>query len=222
MKKIISYSLWGQDPKYVKGAVENIKTQKKFYPDWVCRFYVHDSVPVGTKEILLKGGAEVVEKLDVLDHTYSREGINLGWFWRFEALNDPEMERMIVRDADSRLSQREMICVNNWIKSGKNFHIIRDHRMHGVRILAGTWGATKAFAESIDYNSLYEKFVKENPTNNAVHGGYDQFFLSTVFYPLIRDDVYIHDDHHFFKDEKVSPIPHIKIRDDFIGKDIGV
>jgi len=31
MKKIISYSLWGDHPKYLFGAVENINTQKQLF-----------------------------------------------------------------------------------------------------------------------------------------------------------------------------------------------
>jgi len=38
MKKVISYSIWGDNPKYATGAI-------KIYPDWICRFYVGQSVP---------------------------------------------------------------------------------------------------------------------------------------------------------------------------------
>ena len=45
MKKIISFSLWGQNPFYFKGAIENAKLQPEIYPGWTCRFYVDDTVP---------------------------------------------------------------------------------------------------------------------------------------------------------------------------------
>ena len=32
-KKIISFSLWGDRPKYVQGALENLALQKIHYPD---------------------------------------------------------------------------------------------------------------------------------------------------------------------------------------------
>ena len=32
-KKIISFSLWGDKPKYVHGAIENLALQKIHYPD---------------------------------------------------------------------------------------------------------------------------------------------------------------------------------------------
>ncbi len=45
MKKIISFSLWGDNPKYTIGAIENAKLAKTIYPDWICRFYVGNSTP---------------------------------------------------------------------------------------------------------------------------------------------------------------------------------
>jgi len=218
MKKIISFSLWGDNPLYVKGAYENIKLQRQFYKDWICRFYIHDSVPEDTKQLLIDEGAEVVEKHEDL----KKYAFNIGWFWRFEVLDDTDVQRFIVRDIDSRISQRELNCVIDWQKSKLPFHIIRDHRMHGVRLIAGMWGATKDFSDTIDYEKLRDEFFKHNPENNPVHGGYDQFFLSTVIYPLVKKNSCIHDDYHFFKDEIVRHIPHLKSKDDFIGKPVEV
>ena len=42
MKKVISYSLWGSDPKYTIGAIRNAEIASSIYPDWVCRFYVNN------------------------------------------------------------------------------------------------------------------------------------------------------------------------------------
>ena len=39
MKKIISFSLWGNNKGYYDGAVKNILLAQKIYPDWICRFY---------------------------------------------------------------------------------------------------------------------------------------------------------------------------------------
>jgi len=37
MKKIISFSLWGDNPIYTQGAIRNAELAKEVYPDWVCR-----------------------------------------------------------------------------------------------------------------------------------------------------------------------------------------
>ena len=37
--KLITFSLWGQDPKYLVGAIRNAELASEIYPDWICRFY---------------------------------------------------------------------------------------------------------------------------------------------------------------------------------------
>ena len=157
MKKIISFSLWGDNAKYLNGAHENIKLQKKLFQTWICRFYVHDSVP-RTFVSHLKDLAEVVEKTGDLGGNMDAPGM----FWRFEVIKDPDVERFIVRDVDSRISQRDKNAVTDWIYSGKNFHIIRDHRFHSTRIMGGMWGATREIAEKIDYDRLLDEFEHIN------------------------------------------------------------
>jgi len=34
MKKIISFSLWGDNPVYTQGAIRNAELAKEIYPDW--------------------------------------------------------------------------------------------------------------------------------------------------------------------------------------------
>jgi hypothetical protein len=43
--KVISFSLYGDNPKYTIGAIKNSKLREKFYPDWQMRVYHNDSVP---------------------------------------------------------------------------------------------------------------------------------------------------------------------------------
>ena len=45
MKKIISFSLWGDNPKYTIGALKNANLALTIYPEWICRYYVAKSVP---------------------------------------------------------------------------------------------------------------------------------------------------------------------------------
>ena len=54
MKKVISFSLWGNDRKYTIGAIENAKLAKEHYPGWTCRYYIGKSVPEDITEQLKK------------------------------------------------------------------------------------------------------------------------------------------------------------------------
>jgi hypothetical protein len=216
MKKIISFSLWGDNPKYLVGALENIKTQKEFFINWKCRFYVHASVNSSWIDKLYKEEAEVIlinENIDD-EEAYATNKIHKGWFWRFEVLSDNTIDYVIVRDADSRLTLRDLNCVRDWIASKKEFHIIRDHVMHGVPICAGMWGATKNFISRIDYKSIRDGF---NLQHNPKYGGYDQFFLARCIYPLVKYTACIHDDWDRYR-EGARKIPHFRVNNEFIGE----
>ena len=43
--KLITFSLFGDNPLYCVGAVENARLAKEIYPDWKARFYVAQDVP---------------------------------------------------------------------------------------------------------------------------------------------------------------------------------
>ncbi len=211
MKKIISFSLWGNNRKYLIGALENMKCQSELFPDWICRFYCHTDVDKSWLLDLSERGAEVIIKYEnpVVRHMHAP-----GMFWRFEVLKDKEIERCLVRDTDGRLTQREKNCVIDWEKSGREFHIIRDHVMHSTRIMGGVWGATNALISRINYDELLDSFSRMTYVNMYAT---DQEFLARVIYPLIKDNVCIHDDWYRFPDEKPCKIPHVRVGNEYIG-----
>ena len=45
MKKIISFCLWGDNPKYTIGAIKNADLALDIYPEWTCRYYIGKSTP---------------------------------------------------------------------------------------------------------------------------------------------------------------------------------
>ena len=74
-----------------------------------------------------------------------------------------DVDVMISRDTDSRVSHREMIAVNKWLESDKGFHIMRDHPWHTTKILGGMWGCRKwSLSEEIQEKMMsYEGGLKE-------------------------------------------------------------
>lgn len=215
MKKIISYSLWGDNPKYIQGALENIKGQKEFYPDWICRFYTHMAIPEDFISELKKEGAEVIIRNDIpfLEHMNAP-----GMFWRFEVLKDPDVEKFMIRDADGRLTQREKNCVTDWEKSSSSFHIIRDNLYHATKIMGGMWGATKEFADNINYDELLNLFHTSSYKNIYAT---DQEFLAHMIYPLVKDTACIHDDWDRYG-EGARKVPHFRIGKEYIGEPIEI
>ena len=68
MKKIISFSLYGNNPMYNLGCIENAKLKKEILKDWVMRVYYNNSVPQETiteleKQALLQALALLVVQM---------------------------------------------------------------------------------------------------------------------------------------------------------------
>ena len=105
--KYVSFSLWGNDnPLYTEGAVINSKQIEEFYPGWKGIFYYDESVPKTFIEQIEENGSITV----------NMEGKPFGPFWRFLAADIEDCEYAIFRDCDSRLTNREVYAVNEWIE----------------------------------------------------------------------------------------------------------
>lgn len=198
MLKVISYSLWGSNPKYTVGAIRNAELAKIIYPDWKCKFFVASSVP-----------KDIVDQLSLFDNVIVEYKLNPGdWgsmFWRFDTSYDQSINISIFRDTDSRLSWREKYAVDQWLISDKTFHIMRDHPHHGFPILGGMWG----------YKNNAQYPMKELLTSFDVQNKYgtDYEFFIQKLYPIIGNDKVTHDP--FF--ERI-PFPTARIDKQFVGE----
>lgn len=98
--KIISFSLWGDDKLYCQGALENVELARQCYPDWTCRFYVDPSCPVIQKLIDLGAQVRIVNEnmksIDRQDDAWHRDPNHQGMLWRFFAIDDPEVDIVIL------------------------------------------------------------------------------------------------------------------------------
>lgn len=177
MKKIVSYSLYNNRPKDVINAIINCLLLPKIYPDWVGRFYIDDTLPPCIEKLLRS--FDYIEVV-VMPHHRGSEAM----LWRFLPASEYGTV-MISRDADSWLSVREKVCVDQWLASNKNFHIIRDHCYHSQKIMGGMWGIRNYIIP--DMAQGVEEFCKT--------GTYDQGFLADKIYPNITHDLMVHYGH---------------------------
>jgi hypothetical protein len=204
---IISFSLWGNNPKYTIGAIENAKLAQEIYPGWLCYYFVDSNVPQNIIDELSKFEHVVV---NIIEGTNASNGHNnhTAAFWRFLAL-DSEADIVLIRDTDSRPSQREKTLVNQFIFSNKLIHSIKDHPGHlGDKIMAGMWGAKKGAIPNME-DRINDFLVRTLP--HEMIYGIDQRFLG-----LIYDEFYSQIlEHNPFQSETFN-VPRIKF--DFIGQ----
>ena len=132
--KVISFSLYGDNPIYTIGCIKNAILKETLFPEWEMWVYYNNTVP---EDILFK-----LKELNVnLINTNEFNGF-FGSLWRFRPMNNKNVEFFISRDCDSRLSERDKVAVDEWIDSGKSFHILREHPIgHYWPMNAGMWGA---------------------------------------------------------------------------------
>ena len=200
--KVISFSLYGNNPKYTIGAIKNSQLKDTFFPDWEMRVYHNDSVP-----------NEVLEELKANGVVLVNTGVDQGFsnaMWRFAPASE-KVECFISRDCDSRLFERDAVAVQEWLDSGKCFHIIRDHPGgHAWEISAGMWGARGCFVE--DIQSKIDQYIQTSSWVND--RAVDQRFLQEIIYPRALESLFVHDE--YFNYEGIgTPIKRDRKLDDF-------
>ena len=202
-KNIIAYSLWGDHPMYWKGALRNIAQASEYFPGWICRFYIDKSCRKDLIESITGENVEVI----LVDSKDSFHGM----FWRFWSAEDPEVDIFLSRDCDSRFSERELSAIKEWLESGKDFHIMRDHPYHTMPILGGMWGCRNGIMRKIGLSSLIEKWGKYE------RKGIDQEFLGYVVYPLIKDECIEHSEFGLRYGGDIKPFPSNRKDYEFVG-----
>lgn len=179
-KRVIAFSLWGNQARYIYGSLRNLLLANDLYPDWELWFYVDDTVPPQAIDLFKQLGAKII-----LQASGQSERQRL--CWRFQVANAPDVGYFLVRDADSVFSVRECLAVDEWLDSGKYFHIIRDWWTHTDLILAGLWGGVAGVLPDI-------KADVDDYSPESVHTpNIDQWYLRDRLWRHIKQSCLIHD-----------------------------
>jgi hypothetical protein len=186
-KRIITFSLFHHNSQrflqYYGGLVQNVRAVYELLPGWSVRVYYEQSLEPFI-DIIRKLGVETIA-MQIQPEFSERARL-----WRFLAADDDAVEAFLSRDSDSRITQREVILIEEWIRSNRSVHCIRDHERHFGPILGGMWGAYTAPFRRMINGSLYEKLSYLNFSENP---NADELFLQLSVWPSIINDVLVHD-----------------------------
>jgi hypothetical protein len=166
--KFISFSLYGNDPKYVIGAYKNIELCQKLCPEWTVKIFTNVNVTSKqTIDILSKFSNTII--IDPETILTNHDVYKFPMFWRFFAFfdNAPALSR----DLDSRITVRELQYINNWINLDKSIFIVRDHPWQS-QVPGGLVGM-KNLGPS--FRSFFIDFIQ----NNSTDWGQDQVMLNS-------------------------------------------
>jgi hypothetical protein len=179
MVNVFSFCLYGpENPTYYTGLLENIYLAGTHFPDWKVYVYVGSDVPDTFIQHIAACSNIVVRQTHM---TGPRNMIE-----RFYAIDEPEVELMMVRDADSRIHWKDRWAIREFTKHPRFVaHTIRDHIEHTARMMGGLWGMRKC---ELSIRDLYSKFEDSKGHRN----GHDQNFLGDMVYPHIKDRLLVH------------------------------
>jgi len=188
--KVFSFCLYGTEPNYYRGLLENIASLQKDFPDF--SIVVYRGVCDPTWE--LPDTVTVVETARV-------GAVNM--LYRYLPLHDAEVG--FVRDADSRVTARDQWCIRDFLESPYSYHMIRDHIWHKSKIMGGMFGWKKPLPDTIVIPS------------DAGYG-FDEAFLSEHLYPTIAKELLVHTNLFGFVGEHTRRIvPPPSDPTDFVG-----
>ncbi len=203
--RLISFALYGYNPIYRIGALENLRLAKQIYPGWTCRFYLSQEIPESIAQDLTAEGGQVIRRV--------RKHEADGMFWRFEPVSEPRVEVVIFRDIDARLSMREKYAVDEWLASDYDFHIMRDHPESDTPILGCGWGARRSALQFISQK------IAALPMFKLCIRSDDERFLAREIYPVARENALIHSECVLYLGEKSRPFPTLlKNPQDYVGR----
>ncbi len=183
---VFSFSLYGNNPLYTTGMIRNAEHIRRRFPGAEVWIYIADDVPPPVREMLRPLPSV---RLWNVPRTQGR----LNSFDRFCAADHlPDNGVLFVRDADSRVHERDAACIEDFLSdTTKQLHIIRDHRYHTQHIMGGMWGIRK------DPTLRMEDLIRQAytiPSMQSYLG--DQLFLRQHIYPrYTANSIMIHDDH---------------------------
>jgi len=231
---VVSFSLYGDSERYTGGALANARMiGHSVLPHWRMRVY-HDysaneseSESVRSSRVLLLASLEALG-VELVDVSQLVEAVGFGGqlfngrTWRFSVASDSSIARYLIRDVDSRVSAREGLAVNAWVRSGRPFHAMRDHPSHtiyakaGFPMQAGMWGGT---SEAVpEMNSL---LVAADSSQDYIA---DQVFLRDSVWPIalsrgvLQHDSFGCSEHvRAFSDSEPFPGTGRAFPEDFVG-----
>jgi len=182
--KVISFGVWGTNPLYTTGIVDNCNIIQKLYLDWEPWVYYNNTLP-----------AQIVDELHNMNvkliHINNDNTNGLNSVWRFQPSMNESVDVFLSRDCDSRITQREMQLVNMWLNSDKELHIIRDHAWHQMPIMAGMFGIKRGnlmniLQQHIQNHLLGNLLVNDTDLehlHNTSMYQYDEKFLECKIFP---------------------------------------
>lgn len=182
MVNVFSFCLYGPtNDRYYVGMQQNVLLALKYFPTWKVYVYLGPDVDPEMTQWLRSYHTVVLRETGVLGAP--------NMIHRFYAIDEPEVDLMMVRDADSRIHWKDRWAIQNFVASPQYVaHTIRDNIMHTAHMMGGLWGIRKS--AGINLHELYTAYKEDLSLGHRL--AHDQNFLADALYPLVKSRMLVH------------------------------
>ncbi|XP_065679703.1 uncharacterized protein LOC136094074 [Hydra vulgaris] len=221
---VLSYSLFGNNWNKYGMNVESVAKEagnSSLYKNWTVRIY-HDTNSITPSIVAtLKERYKNLEFFNVSNFA-NLESIN-GMVWRFLVVADSNVDVACIRDLDSKLLVRETDAVKDWLESGKLVDSMRDNPQHGIPMLGGMWCYRNELNRELGIKIAklcIEKCMRRDTSKHLeANKGNDQHVLNSFVWPLVSQNVLIHDSYLYRSIAKSKPFPSKRdVNGSFVGE----
>lgn len=209
MVNVFSFCLYGPyNPRYYPGLLENVYLAGKYFPTW--KVYVYYGPDVD---------ASMIDQLRACSSVVLRPTGLLGaqnMISRFFAIDEPDVDIMMVRDADSRIHWKDRWAIREFLNRPDYIaHTIRDHKDHTAYLMGGLWGLRKS--AGIHMEAEYANYKEDKSKGHRL--AHDQNFLADVVYPKVLPKLLVHySSARKFSGENAVAFPYEWSEDVYCGK----
>lgn len=182
MVNVFSFCLYGpENPRYYPGLLENIELIHKYFPGWVVYVYTGSDVTESMLETLRATPSVQLRPTGVTGPA--------NMIHRFYAIDEPGVDLMMVRDADSRIHWKDRWAIGEFVRQPQFVaHTIRDHIDHTADMMGGLWGIRKT--AGLNLHAEYASYKEDLQLGQRV--GHDQNFLTDVIFPKVVSRTLVH------------------------------
>lgn len=211
MVNAFSFCLYGPfNPKYYIGLKENIEIILRDFPSF------HIYITCGNNidkdkffELFEKCSLSELNKIHFIKVNITGPLLML---LRYFPLDEPNIDCIFSRDADSRINERDKWCINRFLESPFILHTIRDHHGHFVRMMGGLSAIKKDLLKKIG------SIKNILPMKVDAEYNYDQYILTQSLYIPYGDILLVHSTKNIFNDKNFEEIPLPVNKQNFCGQ----
>ncbi|XP_018008233.1 uncharacterized protein LOC108665936 [Hyalella azteca] len=181
--RVISVTTFGPSASYEAPLASLIWDSPRLFPGWSVWVYVRHPHPQQVCTLLRSAqhvffcDSRSLPALGDLKRTNPR-------MWKVAPLGDPNLRAVYVRSVGSLSSPREAQAVQQWLHSGKTWHVMRDHTQHTMPVVDGLWCArwtpTSAYRMAALRNILLQRSYASLDAQQTSK------YLSDVLWPQIK------------------------------------